>query len=367
MPKKRTTRIPKAQRQPVPAVPPPPFLARTLKRRQFICHGDSHIDGDALISSVIRVGGDLLVDGDLEAEEIFCLGKLTVTGQLRAQSLYVGEALDVGGNIEVMYLLKTGCSAEWMARLLELDQGEPTHAPSFLDQLVHPQILQRQSEQRTTHHFARAGSIHGLAGLSCDVLDCHGDVQLDDVLEANEVLYVGGHLDANTITVQGDCHVKGELISAGDVSITGTAFAGAVVCQGNMLVGSLCSQSDIHAWGLIRGEGEISSLQGEIASGRWIATKGTLYAAKYLKAGEALVAEKGMQCGADYGILAATNIRRSRWRQQGFVGAPTEPEHLLSGAYQVTKKRRHLDALEKKREAELDWEVTRRLNAQEQD
>jgi hypothetical protein len=40
------------------------------------------------------------------------------------------------------------------------------------------------------------------------------------------------------------------------------------------------------------------------------------------------------------------------------------PAHLLSGTYSATKKRRHLDALEKKREVEFDWEVERRLKAQ---
>lgn len=367
MPKKLASHIAKKRQQSVPAEFPTPFLARSLHRQQFSCIGDAHVEGNVSVATVMVVGGDLLVDGDLEAEEIFCLGKLTVSGQIRAQSLYVGDALDAGGDIEVEFLLKTACSAEWMARMLELesDQAASEKAPaSFLDKLVHPLILQRKLTQNSSGNFARSGSIHGLGSLQCDVLDCHGDVQLDHDLDANEVLYVGGHLSADAVHVQGDCHVKGELMSAGDITITGTGFAGEVMCQGNLLVGSICSQADISAWGLIRADGEISSLQGEIASGRWIATKATIYAAKYIKAAEAIVAEKGLSCGDDYGILAATNLRRSRWKREGFVGAPAMPAHLLSGVYSLTKKRRHLDALEKKREVELDWEVERRLKGQ---
>lgn len=375
MPKKLASRVTKTRRQSVPAAFPAPFVARSLRRQQFSCVGDAHIDGDLSVATVLVVGGDLLVDGDLEAEEIFCLGKLTVRGQIRAQSLYVGDALDAGGDIEVEFLLKTACSAEWMARMLESESGAELESKSdqaankkapaaFLDKLVHPLILQRQLTQNSHQNFARIGSIHGLGSLQCDVLDCQGDVQLDYDLDANEVLYVGGHLSADVIHVQGDCHVKGELMSTGDITISGTGFAGEVVCQGNLMVGSICSQADISAWGLIRADGEISSLQGEIASGRWIATKATIYAAKYIKAAEAIVAEKGLSCGEDYGILAATNVRRSRWKHEGFVAAPTMPAHLLSGAYSLTKKRRHLDALEKKREVELEWEIERRLNAQ---
>lgn len=365
MPKKLAPRLTKAQQQSAPVEFPAPFLAASLKRKKFSCNGDAYISGDVSVATVMVVGGDLLVDGDLEAEEIFCLGKLTVSGHIRVQSLYVGDALDACGDIDVAFLLKTGCSAEWMARLLELDQASTESAPaSFLDKLVHPMILQRKLAQHDTENFARQGSIHGLGALRCDVLDCHGDVQLDHALEANEVQYVGGHLTADTIYVQGDSHVKGELMSAGDITITGTGFAGEVICQGNLIVGSICSQADINAWGVIRADGEISSLQGEIVSGRWIATKATLYAAKYIKASEAIVAEQGINCGEDYGILAATNLRRSRWASQGFVGAPEMPAHLLSGTYSATKKRRHLDALEKKREVEFDWEVERRLKAQ---
>jgi hypothetical protein len=43
------------------------------------------------------------------------------------------------------------------------------------------------------------------------------------------------------------------------------------------------------------------------------------------------------------------------------VSAAKQPEHLLSGQFVAGKKRSHIDALEKKRDWELDWEIPRRL------
>ena len=68
-------------KQTIMSTPAPiPFLAKKLKRKQFASTGDAHIQGDLQITNQVIIGGDLLVDGNLEAEEVFCLGKLTVTG-----------------------------------------------------------------------------------------------------------------------------------------------------------------------------------------------------------------------------------------------------------------------------------------------
>ncbi|MFZ6770631.1 hypothetical protein ACO0LM_26545 [Undibacterium sp. Di26W] len=361
---KRTATV--ATKITVPAILPAPLPVQTtrLKRKQFASTGDVHVQGDALITTQLIVGGDCLIDGDLEAEEVFCLGKLTVTGDIRVQSLYVGHTLDVGGNIEVEYLLKTGCSADWMARMLELDQRKALAADSnFIHQLVHPAILARHD-----HHdaFGGYGDIQALGYLTCADLDCHGNVQLDDVLEAGEIQFIGGHLSAAGIHVAGDCNCQGELFSETDVQVEGSLFAATVICQGNLEVDSLCSQGDISTWGSLRATGEISSLRGEIHCGRWIATKATIYAAKYIKSGESVIGEKGISCGSDYGILAGTTLPRSRWATHGMVSATSKPRLLLSGLFVEGKKLRHIDALEKKRETELDWEVQRRLKREMQ-
>lgn len=347
---------------------PAPLQAKKLKKKKFSSTGDVHILGDVEIASLLVIGGDLLVDGDLSAEEVFCLGKLTVTGNIRVHSLYIGQALDVGGDIEVQHLLKTGCNAEWMARMLELDISKSgKFKDNFLDDLVHPLILKRSQQQMLAANvggLAGVGDIQALGFLACDVLDCQGDVQIDFVLEANEVQYVGGHLGASAVFVASDCHVKGELFSESDIRIGGDAFAGAVICQGNLSVASICAQANMSAWGTIRATGEISSLNGEIVSGRWIATRSSIFAARYLKAGEAIVAEKGITVGDDFAVMAGLALRRSKWATLGFVGAPKRPVHLLSGQFDAKKTRKHLDALEKKRDSELDWEIERRLKAE---
>ena len=338
---------------------PAPFQTRQLKRKQFSSTGDVHIQGNVLIATQLIVGGDLLVDGDLEAEEVFCLGKLTVTGDIRVQSLYIGQALDCGGDIEVEFLLKTGCNEVWIARMLELDQAKPSKdGLPYMDKLVHPAILQRDA-----HHevFGGYGDIQALGYLACDVLDCHGSVQLDDVFDVVEVQYIGGHLTASEIQIAGDGNIKGEVFSETDITVTGSLFAGAITSQGNIDAGAVHSHGDISCWGSLRATGEISSLNGEIHCGRWIATKATLFAAKYIKAGESVVAEKGINSGNDYGILAGTTLRRSLWTTLAFVSAPSKPKHILSGAFVEGKKLRHIDALEKKRDSELDWEIPRRL------
>lgn len=343
---------------------PAPVQTTRLKRKQFSSTGDVHIQGDAVIATQFIVGGDCLIDGDLEAEEVFCLGKLTVTGDIRVQSLYVGHALDAGGNIDVEYLIKTGCSADWMARMLELDQRKPAaDGSSYMDILVHPAILARYDHQDA---FGGFGDIQALGYVACADLDCHGNVQLDDVLEVGEIQFVGGHLSAAAIHVAGDCNCQGELFSETDIQVEGALFAANLICQGNLDVASIHSQGDISNWGYLRATGEISSLRGEIHSGRWIATKGSIYAAKYIKSGESIVAEKGISCGADYGILAATSLPRSRWATHGFVSAVSKPRLLLSGQFVEGKKLKHIDALEKKRETELDWEVPRRLKREMQ-
>ena len=338
---------------------PIPFLSNKLKRKQFACDGDAHIQGNLTIATQVIVGGDLLVDGDLEAEEIFCLGKLTVTGNIRVQSLYIGQALDCAGDIDVEFMIKTGCNLDWMVRMLEIDLTKVgKDGVKALDKFVHPAILKRDA-----HHavFGGYGDIQVLGYLACDVLDCHGNVQLDNVLDIGEVQYVGGHLSAIAIQVDGDINVKGEVFSETDIATKGGLYAGNVVCQGNLDVESICCQGDISAWGTIRATGQITSLNGEIHSGRWIATKSTIYAAKYIKAGEAVVGEKGISSGADYGILAGTTQKRSLWETRGFVSANSKPKLILSGKFVEDKKLKHIDALEKKRDWELDWEVPRRL------
>ena len=139
-----------------------------------------------------------------------------------------------------------------------------------MDKLVHPAILKRDAHHET---FGGYGDIQVLGYLSCDVLDCHGNLQLDDVLDVAEVQYVGGHLSAIAIAVDGDVNVKGEVFSETDIAVNGGLFAGEVICQGNLNVGSVHSHGDISAWGTIRAVGQITSLNGEIHSGRWIATK----------------------------------------------------------------------------------------------
>ncbi|MBI3286037.1 MAG: polymer-forming cytoskeletal protein [Burkholderiales bacterium] len=338
---------------------PAPFLAQRLKRKHFFCNADVHIQGDVLIATQLVVGGDLLVDGDLEAEEVFCLGKLTVTGNIHVQSLYVGQALDGGGNIAVAYLLKTGCSAEWMARMLELDQTNPKPGSNYLDRLVHPAILQRNAEH--AHLLGGLGDIQALGHLACDDLDAQGNVQLDDALLAGEVLYIGGHLSARAIQVAGDCNCQGEVFCETDIAADGALFAASLAVEGNLAAASIHCSGNIATWGYLRATGEISSLNGEIDCARWIASKSTLYAAKYIKAGEAVVAEQGISAGKDYGILAGTALPRSDWEAAGFVSAKDKPRHILSGLFVADKKLKQLDALEKKRDWELDWEIPRRL------
>lgn len=337
---------------------PEPVQAKTLKRKQFSSTGDVHILGDVTITTQLIVGGDLLIDGDLIAEEVFCLGKLTVTGDIQVQSLYIGQTLDAGGNIDVEFLVKTGCSAEWMARVLELDQRKLKTDDNFIDLLVHPAILARHAQSELP---GGSGDIQGLGYLSCADLDCQGNLQLDDDLDAAEVQFVGGHLAASSVYVSGDCNCQGEVFSETDIVTGGSLFAGEIVCQGNLAAGSIGSQGDISAWGSIRAKGEISSLFGEIHAGRWIASGATLYAAKYIKAGESVIGEKGISCGKDYGIFAGSNLPRSAWAKQGMISADSKPRLILSGEFVEGKKLRHIDALEKKRDQELDWEMARRV------
>ena len=353
-------RAAKSAAQPVAEIPaaPEPFQAKTLKRKQFASTGDVHIQGDVTITTQLIVGGDLLVDGDLIAEEVFCLGKLTVTGDIQVQSLYIGQTLDAGGNIDVEFLVKTGCNAEWMARVLELDQRKLKEGENFIDLLVHPAILDRQQHNDV---FGGFGDIQGLGYLSCADLDCQGNLQLDDDLEASEVQFVGGHLAASAIHVAGDCNCQGEVFSETNIDVEGSLFAGEIVCQGNVAAGAIGCQGDISAWGSIRAKGELSSLFGEIHAGRWIATAATLYAAKYIKAGESVIGEKGIHCGKDYGIFAGSTLPRSAWAKQGMISADSKPRLILSGEFVEGKKLRHIDALEKKRDKELDWEIARRV------
>jgi predicted acyltransferase (DUF342 family) len=335
----------------IPAVAlPEPVLVKNLKRKQFSSTGDVHVQGNVNIATQLVVGGDLLVDGDLLAEEVFCLGKLTVTGDVRVQSLYVGHALDVGGHIDVEFLLKTGCRADWMARLLELDQRKGA-GEQFVDLLVHPAILARQTQHE---EFGAYGDIQGLGYLSCGDLDCQGSLELDDALEASEVQFVGGHLAALSIHIAGDCNCQGEVFSELDIEVEGSLHAGSIVCEGNLRAGAIDSQEDISVWGHIRAKSDISSLLGEIHAGRWIATAAVIHAAKYIKAGEAVVGEKGISCGKDYGILAATTLPRSAWSEQGMVSANIKPRFILSGEFVEGKKMRHIDALGKKRKVEID-------------
>jgi cytoskeletal protein CcmA (bactofilin family) len=344
----------KAKAVALPAAPEP-FQANSLKRKQFATTGDAHILGDVTITTQLVVGGDLLIDGDLIAEEVFCLGKLTVTGDIQVQSLYIGQALDAGGHVDVEFLVKTGCQPEWMANLLAAEDSDDS-AEHLLEKLVHPAILARHSHADVIGGF---GDIQCLGYLSCGDLDCQGSVQLDEDLEAGEVLFIGGHLAASAVHVRGDCNVQGELFSESDLDVAGSLYAAELQAQGNIRAGSIGTQGDVIAWGYVRAENELSSLFGEIHAGRWIGTRGNLYAAKYIKAGEAVVAEKGMTCGSDYGIFAGSILPRSKWEKQGFISASSKPKLILSGAWVESKKLRQLDTAEKKRAPELDWEIAR--------
>lgn len=325
---------------------PQAFSTNRIKRKRFAYDGDVHVSGDVQLGEQLIVGGDLLIDGDLIAEEVYCLGKLTVTGNVQVQSLYVGQALDVAGDIQVEFLLKTACNAEWMARLLEMDAAK--HGDNYLDKLVHPKILERNQKAEYLHGL---GDIQCMGELRCGDIDCQGDLLVDGMLFANEIIYVGGHLNCAELVVQLDCNCQGEVYSEGDIHTGGDLFASFILAQGNLSAKGLASQSDIRGFGFIRVEGDISSLHGEIQVERWLGAAGNIYAAHYIKAGEAVVAGKQLQVGADYGILAGQSLPRSKWDSLGFISAANKPTSklILSGQFVEAKKLRHLDALEKKR------------------
>lgn len=326
---------------------PAPFLAARLKRKNFSYTGDVHIQGDARLEGQLVVGGDLLVDGNLQAEEVFCLGKLTVTGDIVVQSLYVGHALDGGGDIEVAHMLKTGCRAEWMARLLEFDQRKITDGSSYIDKLVDPALLKLRGEM---HDFGEFGSIQALGFVSCDALDAHGSVMLDGVLEAGEVQFAGGTLAVHALQVDGDCNCRGEVFSATDIAVGGALIGATVACPGNLAAGSVEAESDLDIGGTLTARANVLCRHGEIRAGRWIAAGGSVQAGQYIKAGEAVIGEAGVAGGSAYGVLAGLALARTHWAELGFVSAPKRPRALLSGEFVAGKKCKAIAALEKKRE-----------------
>lgn len=267
------------------------------------------------------VGGNLVVEGDLKAREIYCLGSIRVAGNINAQTIVVGSAVHAGGVIVTANLV-TGESVSEIAQRL----GYADAPIDYIDVLVDECTLENLETCGTTELDIAVKA----TGLRCDSISCHACIEVDGDFVAENATFT--HL------VAGDVHVSESLSACSSVESRKDIFLG----QG-VQCGRLYSAGDLHADGGLEGIESVTARGhafvdgnmdvGELEVGRWIACTGSVTCNRYLNAGMQIVANGAIAAGRDYGILAGLAVPRSQWPIKGFISSPSRPKNILTGKY----------------------------------
>jgi len=329
---------------------PAEFVAQRMKRKHFTHTANVHIHGDVKIEERLVVGGNLVVDGNLTAHEIYCVGKITVKGDVNFTQAYVGIAIHAGGSISGIGL-NVGFDAEHIATMMGLEVSfEDDDDTYYLDHLVHPDIaseLDYERQNRMGESVVIAGKFFDL----CDIEVNSGDIEVGGYFNVDTANILIGNLLAQSIYVDDDLFVGGSVDSSSDITVQGEIHSSHILCIGNIDAGSIKCDGSIDAVGFIQATGDIVADE-DIQTRRWIATSGKIQAIKFIKASECVVADKGIRAGNDYGVLAGVGLPRSQWLESGFISAPVKPRNILTGRFILGKTAESI----REKEADRDCE-----------
>lgn len=308
--------------------PPINFERKRLKRKTFSYLGHVHIHGDVKIEEELVVGGNLIIDGNLDAGTIYCVGRIKVGGNVSGGTCYVGISIHSDGYI-VLAHLKTGLDTQHIADLIGLEDDDTDDTDlSAIDKLVDSEILQGIDLEREfwSNPAVKAGKF-----LDCYGLEAHGDVEVTDWFDC-DTSEIAGSLYAANIYLEGDLWVSGLVHSQRHLTCD-SVFASEIICNGNLECDSIqVDGSDLTVLGSILTSGSIHVAK-NIQAGKWIAVGGGIRCGAYVKAGEFVVSDKEISTGNDYGICAALCLPRPQWSDQGYVSAPKKPHNILTGKF----------------------------------
>lgn len=319
-----------------------PYIAKSLKRKKsFAYAADVHIYGDVLVAGRLIVGGNLVVEGNLRADGVSCLGKITVGGDLMSDgSCLAGSGIQVDGAIGVDGLVATGCvsrnsedsgqdqQAAWLTENLNSEirfYCFDSNSSDYFDKRVHPDSKQKLDISGCWDNDIFAGK-----SLDCFDICVRGNVTVQDWFAMDDGLILG-NIIANGIGAEGNLYVEGGIMCSGSIQ-TGACIARDIYCARNLFAyelrsftGGIFSGGHINASDITCG--------GDLESRQWIASSGTILAAGYIKAGLCIVADKAINAGTSYGVLAGLDRPRSTWHNEGYISAPENPRNILTGRF----------------------------------
>jgi predicted acyltransferase (DUF342 family) len=304
---------------------PATYKRERLKRKAFSYFGNVHIRGDVTIEDKLVVGGNLIVEGNLNAGSVYCVGRISVQGNIKGGECFIGKSILSGGSIDLCHL-ETDCDSEYIASWIGLEDDFEAGI-SAVDKLVHPIIADDlEFELEFSGTSVKAGNF-----LDCFGLETQGDVEVGEWFDC-DVARIGGHLYAANIYLEDDLWVSGLVLSQNNLTCD-SLFAGEVRCNGDLECGSIqVHGGDISVLGTILTSDRIVAT-GNIQAGKWIAAGGEIKCGAYVKAGEFVVSDEGILAGDDYGIFAGLCLSRSQWLERGYVSAPKKPRNVLTGRF----------------------------------
>lgn len=267
------------------------------------------------------VGGNLVVEDDLKAREIYCLGSIRVAGNITTETIVVGGSIHAVGSIVASNLVTGEPTAEIAKRL-----GYGEVPIDYIDRLADENTLEELERCQPTEFDTALTA----ASLRCDSVRCRACIEVDGDFVAENATFI--HLVAGDVHVSESLTACSSVESRQDIYIGQDAQCGELFSTGNIHAdGGLDRVESVIARGHVYVDGNMDV--GELEVGRWVACTGSITCDRYLNVGMQIVANGAIAAGRDYGILAGLAVSRTHWPTKGFISSPSRPKNILAGKY----------------------------------
>ena len=314
-------------------------MGTSVRRKNLFHRNNLVISGNLCVSNTLCVGGNLTVIGDLDASEVFCLGRLVVQGEIRALNVYTGLGVEVTGDLRTISLTAKGGSG-FEPDLDEVAQyivAWAVHKAEGVDDptsyLADEEVLSELIEHTPSESVVVGGDC-----IVSGPVDIVGNIAVCGLFNPDETEVYAGSVEAGTIFAEGD-------FRADNVTCKGLFEV-----QGCLDVPGSIDCAQLIAFSVVSGDITTNNKEGNIdcesinavsvtAHGS-IMCRGPITCSGYLSAHGCITAEGVIRAGKDHGILAGLGVSRSEWLRAGYVCSPVRPRNILTGLYRSLANRR---------------------------
>ena len=338
--------------------------------------------------------GDLIADGDLMADTLFCHGNIRVAGNLKVKRLYLAGSMDVGGDflaeyvdinpvyyevyeacgeleaafemLDTVYICNIACESKlprFFADPVAYDAESPAmyrRHPQYEIQMVKNLKLNTSDLEGVDKLIERFIKIcqdkpivddltyselegYELEGFVSTVAGSFDVTSSRNCTEVHGTLIVKGEFKCHDFfndhelifqsgNILGNMHSHGYIDCQKDCRVSGDIFAPSIKVGGSLTVVGECHGDAVGI--TVGGDIKAHSIftAEHLFVGGFIETFLNIEAEKYIKAGKHIYTFAGhILSGEDYGVFAGLDVPRAKWESEGYILARNIPAHILSG------------------------------------